>query len=200
MQQLFDSREIRMRFILTSMCLVALTAGCATPAPLVAPEPERVLGVGPIADYRLGVADKIKLTVYREETLTGEYSVEADGKLAIPIVGRIQAAGKTPAELSQQISGILSQGYMRDPHVVAQIVEYRPYFILGEVNKPGKYSYSSGLTVLAAVAAAEGFSYRADEKRVLIKSQNDSVERAIRITPDLGVLPGDVIRIEVRSF
>ena len=191
---------MRMRSIAAVMILVMLTTGCATSTPLVEPDATRVLNPGSETEYRLGVSDKIKLTVYREETLTGEYSVEADGKLAIPVVGRIQAAGRTADELAEQVRAVLAKGYMRDPQVVAQVAEYRPYFILGEVNKPGKYDFSIGLTVLAAVATAEGFSYRADEKRVFIKSHDAPGEVAIRITPDLAVKPGDVIRIEARSF
>ena len=195
-----NSREMHMPSIVAGMLLVLLVTGCATSAPLTEADSGRIVSLGAATEYRLGIADKIKLTVYREETLTGEYSVEADGKLAIPVVGRIEAAGKTADEIAEQVRAALARGYLREPQVVAQVIGYRPYFILGEVNKPGKYDYSIGLTVLAAVATAEGFSYRANEKRVFIKSQDDRGEKAMRITPDLAVKPGDVIRIESRSF
>jgi polysaccharide export outer membrane protein len=95
---------------------------------------------------------------------------------------------------------MLRHGYVREPNVSAEIMNYRPFFILGEVSKPGSYPYSSNLTVMNAVATAGGFSYRAEQHKVYIKHADEAREHPYRLNSSTSVLPGDTIRIPERRF
>jgi polysaccharide export outer membrane protein len=151
-------------------------------------------------DYRLGVADKIRILIFDEPSLSGEFLVNANGKLSLPLIGDVDAAGVTTTALAATIQRKLADGYLREPRVSIDVLTFRPYYILGEVNKPGEYPYSSGLTVLNAVATAEGFTYRASKKSVVVKHAGEATEETVPLSPDLRVRPGDTIRIRERLF
>lgn len=150
-------------------------------------------------EYRLGPGDQLRVTVFNEPSLTGQYQVSDQGAIAYPLVGAITAAGRTLPEFSQELQTAL-QAYVRQPNVSVEVSNYRPFFILGEVQRPGTYPYSAHLTVLNAVATAGGFTYRANEGRVYIKHASESEERAYRLNNSTPVLPGDTIRIGQRLF
>lgn len=152
------------------------------------------------AEYRLGASDKLRITVFGEESLSGEFVVSNAGYLSLPLIGDVQAGGLTVPELQRSIETKLAAGYLKQPRVSAEVLNYRPFYILGEVNKPGEYPYTSGLTVVNAVARAEGFTYRADTRRVYIKRANSTSEREFALTTTLPVEPGDTIRIKERFF
>lgn len=157
------------------------------------------LGVG--FDYRLGAGDKVRIIVFGENDLTGEFLVPGgSGVISFPLVGDVQAGGLTVEELQTEIEGKLKDGYLKDPHVSIEVMNYRPFYILGEVTKPGEYPYTTGLTVLNAVATANGFTYRADTRHVLIKRANKSQEVEYPLTSSTLVQPGDTIRIKERFF
>lgn len=188
----------RRKFLFSIVGVLAAAACSSGEQPLqgraAAPEPE-----GP---YMLGAGDKLRVTVFGEETLTGQYTVTGAGDLSFPLIGNLPAAGRSVEQVQETIRERLAAGYLKDPRVSAEILEYRPYFILGEVNRPGQYPYSIGLTVEQAVAAAGGFTYRANPKRVFIKRALDTSERLanLRRTPSLAVRPGDTIRVAERFF
>ncbi len=150
--------------------------------------------------YRLGPGDQLHIIVYGETDLTGDFTVSPVGTIAYPLVGEIPANGLTPDQLSQAIADRLSQGYMRHPQVSSAIAAYRPFFILGEVARPGTYPFSAALTVRGAVAVAGGFSYRANQRRVFIKHAGEEQERAYPLDASTLVQPGDTIRIGERFF
>ena len=152
-------------------------------------------------DYRLGAADKVRVIVFGEESLTGEFLVPGgNGVIAFPLIGDVQAGGLTVTQLQAEIETKLRDGYLKDPHVSIEVLNYRPFYILGEVTKPGEYPYTNGLTVLNAVATANGFTYRADTRHVLIKRANESREEEYPLTSMTPVAPGDTIRIKERFF
>lgn len=151
-------------------------------------------------EYRLGPGDKLKIITYGEPTLTGEFSVSDAGKIAMPLAGDITASGLTPAELQAALEGALRKGFLKNPQVGVEVLTFRPFYVLGEVNKPGEYAYSAGMTVLNAVARANGFTYRADTKRVYIKRANEPDERRYPLTTTVTVQPGDTVRIGERYF
>jgi protein involved in polysaccharide export with SLBB domain len=153
-----------------------------------------------IAGYRFGTADKVRVTVFNEPTLSGEFTVSSSGMLSLPLIGDLAVQGKSTGEVIKMITTALSDGYLRDPRVSIDVLTYRPFFILGEVMKAGEYPYSNGLTVMNAVATASGFSYRANKKKVFIKRAGETVEKRYDLTPDLQVQPGDTIRIAERYF
>ncbi len=157
-------------------------------------------GGRPATDYKLGVADKVRMIVFNEPTLTGEYLVNSNGDLAIPLIGDVKAAGRTTSDLQSDIQNRFRNGYLRDPHVSIEVLSFRPFFILGEVQKPGQYPFSTGLTVLNAVATAQGFTYRADMHHVYIRSAGENGEHKYRLTSTTPVQPGDTIRVGERYF
>jgi protein involved in polysaccharide export with SLBB domain len=153
-----------------------------------------------IPEYRLGAADKIRVNVFGEEALTGEFIVGGSGRVSLPLIGEVQAAGLTISQFQTEIANALMQGYIKEPRVSAEVLNYRPFYILGEVNKPGEYPYTNNLTVLNAVATAEGFTYRANTRQVYIKRADGNQEQAFPLTTATQVAPGDTIRIGERFF
>jgi polysaccharide export outer membrane protein len=173
---------------LASVQSVAMAAGPDVPAP-----PQ-------LNAYRLGAGDKVRILVYNEPNLTGEYTVNASGILSFPLIGEVTALDRTTAAVRDEIEQKLAAGYLRAPQVSIDVLDYRPFYILGEVNKPGDYPYSAGLTVLRAVATASGFTYRADQKHVYLKHPGDTKETKFSLDGDIVVQPGDTLRIGERYF
>jgi polysaccharide export outer membrane protein len=150
--------------------------------------------------YRLGTGDKVRITVFNEKDLTGEFEVNSTGAISFPLVGDIPAQGKTLVELQKAIETTLSDGYLINPKVSIDVISFRPFFIVGEVNKPGSYPYVNALTVLNAVALAGGFTYRAKEDEVVIRRVVNGKTVKFEADEAVEVLPGDVIRVKERLF
>jgi polysaccharide biosynthesis/export protein len=181
--------------IALTVAWLALLAGGGRAQPVVAGSDNPVA-----ADYKLGPTDHIRITVFGEDNLTGEFSVTADGSISMPLVGAVVALGRTADQVRADIETRLKDGYIKDPRVSVEVLTYRGFYILGEVNKAGEYPYTPNLTVLGAVATAQGYTYRANTHRIFIKHEGDSAERAYPVTSDLAVQPGDVIRVAERFF
>jgi protein involved in polysaccharide export with SLBB domain len=151
--------------------------------------------------YRFGTADRVRIIVFNEPTLSGEFNVNSDGNLSLPLIGNVKASGRTPNEVISDVQSKLADGYLREPRVSLDVLTYRPFYIMGEVNKPGEYPYSNGLTVMNAVARAEGFTYRANRNHVFIKRAGKTTEQDFNLRKeDPGVQPGDTVRIGERYF
>ncbi|WP_232725756.1 polysaccharide biosynthesis/export family protein [Qipengyuania seohaensis] len=152
--------------------------------------------------YPLGTGDKLRVTVFGEDTLSGEYTVTGDGDISFPLIGNVPASGRSIEELQATLTAMLDNGYVNDPRVSAEVLEYRPYYILGEVNRPGEYPYSVGLTVEQAVATAGGYTYRANDERVFLKRSDDTQEKLVDLerSPAFRLRPGDTVRVGERYF
>lgn len=150
--------------------------------------------------YQLNAGDKIHIGIFNEDNLSGTYVVAPDGLVTLPLAGGVKAAGLTLAQFQQAVATRLKDGIVQDPSITVSAVELRPYYILGEVKKPGKYGYTPDLTVLSAVATAEGFTYRADMTAIYIRHANDPSEREYPLTATMAVQPGDTIRVTQRYF
>jgi len=188
--------EVTMRGYLVAAALVAAILG---PAPAswaadAAPAPAQA------ESYRLGPGDKLKITTFGEASLSGDFQVDGSGMVPIPLIGPQHAAGKTVSEFQAAVEAALRDGYLKDPKVTVAVATYRPYYLMGEVMRPGEYAYSEGLTVLNAVASAGGFSYRANKKKVAIKHKGEDREVSHELSTTTPVLPGDTIRITERLF
>ncbi len=170
------------------------TAPMATPASATGPADPKDL------NYRLGTDDKLRVIVFGETSLSGEFVISDTGEIAFPLIGNVHAAGLTVAQFQEALRTKLADGYLRDPRVSAEVENYRPFYILGEVQKPGEYPFTSGLTVLNAVATAGGFTYRANTKTVTVRHAGASKESPIRLTATSEVGPGDTIVIKERFF
>lgn len=156
--------------------------------------------VTPSGEYKLGSGDKLRLIVFGEPTLGGEFTISGDGLVSLPLIKDIPAAGMTASQLQGNIEAAYKEGYLKDPRVSIEVLSFRPFYILGEVNKPGEYPYSNGITVVNAVALAEGFTYRANKKRVFIRHANGVAEEQVPLTSSLQVAPGDTVRVAERYF
>lgn len=150
--------------------------------------------------YLLRPGETVKIITYGEEPLTGEFNIGADGNLSFPLIGSIKAAGVTPADLGHAITAALANGYLAKPMVNVEVKNYRPIYVLGEVNKPGEYPYTADMTVLAAIAKADGFTYRAQQKRVFIKRAEQPNEVKTILSSNTPIFPGDVVRVTERYF
>lgn len=182
-----------------SILLGALAlAGCATqPLPSGAP----VASTASVGEYHLAAGDKVRVTTFNEPTLSGELVVGSNGSIAMPLVGDIPARGLTVTDLQAAIAQRLETGgFVRSPSVAAEVIEFRPFYILGEVQKPGEYPYSVGLTVTKAVATAGGFTYRANAKQVFITRDGSTTEQSVPVTASTPIGPGDTIRVGERFF
>lgn len=151
-------------------------------------------------EYTLGAGDKLRVTVFGEPDLSGEFEVDSTGRLSMPLVGEVQATNKSIREVGKAIEAMLSQGYLKDPKVSIDVMNYRPFFILGEVMKPGSYPYVNGMTVVNAVALAGGYTYRAQKGEITIVRAGDNNKTEQRIEEIGEVLPGDVVRVPERFF
>lgn len=185
----------RILIALSLLVVSCMIPGCATSNAL----PELTLASSD-ASYMLGAGDKLRITVYGEEKLTGEYLVDGAGAIAFPLIGTIQAKGLTAPALGSRLTEALSSGYLDNPSVAIDVLNFRPYYILGEVNKPGEFPYAEGLTIFSAVAKAEGFTYRADENRVFIRHKDGAGEILYRLDGTTPVQPGDTVRVLERRF
>jgi len=152
------------------------------------------------AGYVLGSGDKIRVITFGEESLTGEFFVGSQGQVSLPLIGDIKAGGLTIAQFTDEVTHALANGFLKEPRVSVEVLDYRPFYILGEVNKPGEYPFINGLTVMNAVATAGGFTYRANTRTVFIKGGGGSGERKIHLLSNTPVHPGDTIRIGERFF
>lgn len=177
---------------------VAATGPVAAAAPASADQP--VTTGFSIDSYVLAAGDKMKISVYGEEGLTGEYIVSADGRISLPLVGNVTAAGLTVRQFQDSLIKAYQDGFLKDPKITAEVEIARPFFILGEVKSPGQYPCLNGLTVTNAIATAGGFTYRAVIDEVMIRHANQDKEAKIPLTNTTPVLPGDTIRVEERWF
>jgi protein involved in polysaccharide export with SLBB domain len=195
MQQRSFSADLTVYLLLFVLAIAGISAGpsirASAQTPPAAASAER---------YVLGPNDRIRLKVYGEPDITGEYEISSGGQVSIPLAGHIKAAGATTPQLERSIAAALAKGIVRDPRVNVEIVQYRPYYILGEVKKSGEYPYRLGLTVMDAVASAGGFTYRANESKVYLRRSGAGVEETYALDAPVPVFPGDNIRIPERYF
>ena len=147
--------------------------------------------------YLLGPGDRVRVTVFGQPDLSGEFTIDGEGHIALPLVGVVAAAGLTTRQLEAEIADRLEKGgFLVDPQVTVELLTYRPIDVLGEVNRPGSYEFREGMTATNAVALAGGYTYRADRSEVIIE------RRGCRFAalPNAPLEPGDVITVPERFF
>lgn len=179
-----------------------------------------------IAEYRLGTGDKLRVTVFGQPDMSGEFAVDAAGQVTVPLIGAIDAARLTVAELTKAITERLAKDFLVDPKVSVDVLNYRPFYVLGEVKSPGSYAYVVGINIRQAIAIAGGFNRRAktsvvtlyrdsrSDRGVTLKELNEElkgerfglrqthpiVEEEFEADLDAPVLPGDTIDVDRRLF
>jgi len=150
--------------------------------------------------YQLGAGDKVRLSVFGETDLGGEFEIDGSGDVRLPLIGQVKAAGLTVHAFEEKIVKLLQDGYLRDPRVSVEVVNYRPFYIIGEVNKPGQYPYVDGMNALNAVALAGGYTSKADKSEVYLQRSGKNGEQEYPSDETTKVQPGDVVRIPERFF
>ena len=154
-----------------------------------------------IAAYTLGANDKLRVNVFGEEDVSGEFEVDGQGFISFKLVGRVNVLGQTVQQTENLLVDKLREGgFLLNPRVSIEVLNFRPFFILGEVEKRGQYPYVNGMTVANAVAIAGGYTYRAAKARVSVQRFNDPQKREQPADEDTIVLPGDIIRVPERFF
>jgi polysaccharide export outer membrane protein len=157
---------------------------------------------GPQDDnYKLGSGDKIRLVVYGEDDLGGEYLVDGSGQVQLPLLGQVPAAGMTIHQFVSSVSTLfVSKGYLKRPRVSVEVENYRPFYIIGEVKAPGQYPYVNGMNALNAIALAGGYTYRADDTVVYVRRSSGTTEAKVPADQTTKIGPGDIIRVGERIF
>lgn len=177
--------------------LAAAVAGCDTMDPTLQPATE--VAPAPV-ELRLAAGDKLKITVFGETQLTGDYEIDTGGSVSLPLAGTVQAAGLTKQELEKRLAAKLSGGYLKNPKVTVEVTSSRPFYILGEVERPGEYPYRAGLNVISAIAVAGGNTYRASKSKVYIQRNGTGSFQDVPLGPNIPIYPGDIIKVPERYF
>jgi polysaccharide export outer membrane protein len=151
--------------------------------------------------YLLGPLDRIKLIVFQEPDLSGEFVIQASGRVSLPLLSEVQAQGLTPRELEAAITAeFVNRRLLNDPKVAVEVMSARPFFILGEVQKPGEYPYAAGLSALNAIATAGGFTPLADQTTINIKRAGGLNWDVLPLDGSVQIGPGDTVRVEKGAF
>ena len=183
-------RAMRVVALLLLGGLAPLTA-CAPP-PAIPPSAE--------APWPLGPGDRLRIIVFGQNQLGGEFVVDEDGAVSLPLIGRVKVAGLLPGQAEQLIAERLGAGIMKNPKVNIDVAHYRPVFVYGEVAHPGAYEPAGNMLVVGAVSLAGGFTYRAKTDGLTIIRAGDPNHAAVPVAETSAVGPGDVIFVPERWF
>lgn len=175
------------------LALVALTA-CASSAPRTITVPDDR------NEYVLGTGDTLRIVVYGQEGLSGEFKVDAAGNISFPLLNDVPAAGYTTSELEQDITHKLDPDYIVDPRVSIEVLAYRTVYVLGEVQAPGRYEYAPNMTAMQAIAAAGGYTYRANEDTAELTRHVKGAIKTFTVDQTTMIKPGDTIVVKRRWF
>jgi polysaccharide export outer membrane protein len=152
-------------------------------------------------DYKLTTGDRIRVTVFGATPVSGEYSIDNTGAISLTPIGSLPVKGLSTTDAAELIAARLTESDLyRAPRVTVDMVSFGPFYILGEVNKPGEIPFRVGMTLFAAVATAGGYTYRANRRKVYIRKPGDAVEFNYDVQSDIAVLPGDIVRVPEIHF
>lgn len=196
------------RPLLLACILAALLGGCAADSPPVrkaatkaSPRPAATRPAVDLSAYKLGIGDRLRIDVYGEPDLSIEAVVDGGGAINYPLLGAVAARQKTAFQLEQSLKASLAAGYLIDPDVRVSVVQYRPFYTIGQVRKPGPYSYVIGLTVEKAIAIAGGLTTLASTRNMFVLREDATAQsQRIKVGLDALVLPGDTLLIEEGLF
>lgn len=188
------------RVLLCSAMLAAafLITGCAG-STLSDAEKEAAVAAA-TSPAKLQPGDKIRIVVFGEDNLNGEYQLDQSGQISLPLAGTVKVQGLTQSELEQELAKKFRSQYLKSPKVTVTITTLRPYYIIGEVKSPGQFAYQSGLNVLTALAIAGGPTYRASRTTVEIQRLGETSMHEYPVSASVPILPGDVIKVPERYF
>lgn len=192
----------RIGIALALLSVGLLVASCGSDGiKTVTPAQQKALEAEALAPPKLQPGEKIHITVYGEPSLSGDFQIDPSGLVSLPLAGTVKAAGLTQQQFERDLEQRLrSTKYLTDPKITVAISEFRPFYILGEVEKPGAYPYMGGLNVMSAIALAGGRTYRASQSDVFIQHPGESKMREYSLSSPIPILPGDIIKVPRRYF
>ncbi len=162
--------------------------------------PAAAASQGGLDNYQLGPGDKLRVIVYGEDDLGGTFDVDGGGFVSLPLIGQVKVAGFTARQVEGAVTNKLSDGFVNQPRVNVEVQQYRPFYVIGEVNKPGEYPYVNEMNVLNAVAVAGGYTQKAVESGFYVRRNGDPHEVYISADAGAKIYPGDVVRIDSSAF
>jgi polysaccharide export outer membrane protein len=166
-------------------CLCLANCSSVDSLGVATPDEERALiSEAASTSPNLQPGEKIKVTVFGEDRLSGEYEIDPGGYVSLPLAGTVKAAGLSKQEFELALTKKFQGEYLRDPKVTVEVSSFRPFYILGEVTKPGEYPYKGGLSVLSAIALAGGSTYRASLSSVMIQHAGEAVQGVSDVADD----------------
>jgi polysaccharide export outer membrane protein len=186
---------ISRRHVLLGTIAASLSA-CAT-APRLTPE---FLNAHIHEPYTLDAGDRLRVIVFGQDSLSNSYGVDGGGRISMPLIGLIEARGLTTVQLQGAIEARLRAGFLREPRVSVEVEQYRPFFVLGEVNASGQYPFVNQMTVQMAVAIAGGFSPRANRNYAELTRVIQGEITTVAVPINTPMRPGDTIVIRERYF
>ena len=194
----FSKQRLVTGFALAFLCGLASACASGNLAVMSASQANSEI----VSGYLIDAGDKLKVTVFDEEPLTGEYEVSTAGAISLPLLDPVGVKGMPPTQVARLIEEKLSAGgFVLYPRVTVEILEYRPFFTLGEVAAPGEYPHGGDLTLEQAVAKAGGYTPRAKKSAIILKRQDWTESKLIELgQTSLKVAPGDTITIQEAFF
>jgi len=197
----FFERTVRRGTAVVAMAAAIVLAGCAGQGPVPMAAADVTATNGNFAEaYKLGAGDELRVIVFGEPDLSGEFEIDGSGAFSMPLIGQLDAFQLTVVELEKAIAAKLTEGYLIDPRVNVEVLNYRPFYIVGEVKDGGEFPYISGMHAVKAVAIAGGYTYRANTQKVMITRKGTAEEIEMPASQGTAIFPGDVIRIPERYF
>lgn len=152
------------------------------------------------AVYRVDANDRLRIRVFGEAALSGQYLVDAAGTISMPLISTVHVRGRTTREIQVEITRKLRAGFLRNPSVAVEMLTFRPFYILGEVQRAGKYPYVTGMNVQTAIATAGGYSARAHKRKVVVTRHTANGTRRFKLGRTDAIFPGDTIFVKERFF
>lgn len=187
-------------FAWATLGVVLMLAACQAPGARPGAPGAKPLAEPDLSAYRLGIGDRVRVSVFGEPDLSLDADVDATGHLSYPLLGSVPAMRKTAAELARVIAKGLAGGYLVNPDVRVTVVQYRPVYVTGQVNRAGAYPYSIGLTVEKALTLAGGMTRIGSERGVYLLREDAPASQRRRVRMDEPVLPGDTLVVEESLF
>lgn len=181
-------------------CLLVLLGGLLQAQNAFQDQDQAAVAASEDTGYALGPRDRISVKVFNHPDLSGEYELDGDGRFSMPLIGIVDASGRTSVELKKVLIDRLKPDYLVDPRVSIEVRNYRPYYLIGEVQSTGSFPYVAGITYLTAIAMAGGYTYRAKKDVVYVIRGNDPEQEEIKLSVNEKVRPGDIIRVAERLF
>lgn len=183
---------------------VFVLAACETQPPMTTKtlqQPSQVTQTIRMGEYRVAPGDKLRVVVLSDTELSGDYEVDSTGVISPRMATRVSVVGMTTVEIEALLRDrYRTDGLLRNPKLTVDLVARRPFYIVGEITKPGAFPYVNGINVIQAIAIAGGYTRRASKTRITVRRFNSPAGEEETVTEDSPIGPGDVIHVPERWF